>query len=159
MNAMTLERLQEIAKHDGYSFNLNLTTQMFPAPVPVRCDELTERHAAIINRIIDWNEMTLKAIKAVLLLDYVNQCGVTDWGHGSGRDNPFKIHTPDDAYAQARLKYVRIDRPERYKGLWSVVCFHVEWEAEHGAHVAMRGDWAWGIARDSETPLQNDFVR
>jgi len=35
---------------------------------------------------------------------------VSDWGSGRGRDNPFGIHTIDDAYAQAPLKGIVIYR-------------------------------------------------
>jgi hypothetical protein len=158
MSEMTLKRAQELAEHDGHFYNLDVTTGMFSTPVPVRCDEITDKHVTIINAMMEWDAMTLNAIKTVLLLDYFNQCSVTDWGLGRGRDNPFKIHTPDDAYAQSRLHRVLIDRPERYNGPWSIVGFNTEWESEHGVHVAVRGGWVWGIAFDYNIPMMDDSV-
>ena len=153
MPEYSLKRLKAEAVKDTYSYEVKIRIGMLPSPVSISMDELTTRHARIISRLIDTGEVELRATKAALLFHYLTMCQSCDWGTGKGKDNPFGIHTPDDAWRKTKIKRFHIERPERFKRDWAILETLPEWDSEHGAFVAFLGGSVHGLATDRDFPV------
>lgn len=153
MGKYSLDRLKAEAVKDTYSYELTLKVGMFPDPIVISMDQLTEKHATIVSFLIDTGAVQLWATKAALMFHYITMCQGCAWGGQQGKDNPFQIHTPDDAWSKTKIKGFAIKRPERFKGNWAVLETSPEWEDEHGAFVAYLNGDVYGLAVDWDFPV------
>lgn len=156
MNEYKYKQLRSNGKKVKYGYELNIFVPMFGHEVTVYYKKVNRLHSEIISDIIRMDDMDLKALKVVLLLHYTIMCGMCDWGSGRGKDNPFNINTPDDAFGKSKLVGIHIYNPERYHTRWCMIEYTPEWEDEHGVCIAIRNGTVHGIAEDYNFPYPND---
>jgi hypothetical protein len=132
----------------------NLRLRLFSASVKISFygDPPTGLCVSIVEDLVQMGPSHLEPIKALLLFDYMRACTMSDWGSGRGKDNPFGIATPEDAYAQAKLNGVVIDRPQRFRKRWACIEFTPAWEMEHGVFIALRNGVPMHVAQDCAFP-------
>jgi hypothetical protein len=156
MNEYTLTKMKKCAVKIKDGYNVPVKVGMFNDVVNVYVKHTDKLHAAILSDLVNTNDMDLNALKAILLFHYTKMCGLCDWGGMRGRDNPFKILTPDDAYNKSALSGIAIYNPDRYRGRWCIIGMTTEWETEHGVYISIRNGIVHGLSFDYNIPFIQD---
>jgi hypothetical protein len=159
MNKYTLSKLNRDAEKVKDGYNVMVNVGMFNDAVNVYMKRIDKLHAEIVSDLVITSDMDLRALKALLLFHYTKTCGLCDWGSMRGRDNPFQIVTPDDAYNKSKVSGISIYNPERHRGRWCIIGMTTEWENEHGVYVSVRNGIIYGIAEDYNIPYIQDNLQ